>query len=262
MDKYGYTFICFLLFCLTGSPVGAQQPSMFFFGKVVDRETRQPVSSVNIRFTGTESGSSTNDKGEFSFFIDTIPVYMIVSHLGYETQRIWLDNTSSSITVMLRPQAAMLKEVEIKAVNEPLPFFKDRHYSVLDFEADSSRIYLIVYRYRLAQSELICMSYTGDTLTRSGPLAIRPKELFRDCMGNVHLLTTDSAYQIFRNSERLILLYPNEIKRFRLSLQDCVASAGDLLYFKQMSRDGMQVQFFAINRKTRKRQYLTESVDE
>ena len=113
-----------LMGCLTFS-LSAQRNNYYFYGKVLNRETHREISDVNIRFTGTSLGTSTNSKGVFSFFIDTIPVYMTVSHLGYETQRIWLDNSSASMMILLQPQTTMLHEVEIKAVNEPLPFFKD-----------------------------------------------------------------------------------------------------------------------------------------
>lgn len=69
------------LFCAT---TFAQKQNRYFYGKVIDRETKYPIASANITFTGSGLGSSTNSKGEFSFFIDTIPVYMTVSHLGYE----------------------------------------------------------------------------------------------------------------------------------------------------------------------------------
>jgi hypothetical protein len=242
--------------------VHAQRQNHYFYGKILDADTRYPVPSANIRFSGTETGSSTNSKGDFSFFVDTIPVYMYVSHLGYETQKIWLDNTSSSIIVMLRPESRMLREVEITAKNKPILFFKDKHYSVLDFEVDSSRIYLVIFRYRLAEAELLCLSHQGDTLGQSGPLPFKPRELFRDCLGNMHILSSDSAYQVFQDSTNLRLLYPAEIDRFKKSLEDCVASAGNLLYFKQLSRDGMQVTFFAVNTKTRKRKTIAKSLDE
>lgn len=255
--------ILILLFlALFGATSVAQKQNRYFYGKVIDRETRYPVSSANITFTGTDLGSSTNSKGEFSFFIDTIPVYMMVSHLGYETQRIWLDNTSASITVMMNIQARMLKEVEIKAVNEPIPFFKDRQYSVLDYQVDSNYVYVLIYRFRRAESEVICLSLTGDTASCSGSLNFPPQELFHDCLGFIHVLGSDSAYQIFRDSATLRLIYPTEINRFNRALSECVAAAGDLLFFRKESRDHLGIEFYTINRLTSEQKHLTDANDE
>ncbi len=251
----------FLLFFFSATSV-AQRQNRYFYGKVIDRETRSPVSSANITFTGTDLGSSTNSKGEFSFFIDTIPVYMTVSHLGYEPQRIWLDNTSASIMVMLKLQAQMLKEVEIKAENEPELFFKDTQYSVLDYTVDSNKVYMLIYRFRRAESELLCLSVSGDTASSSGSLPFRPDELFHDCLGHIHVLSHSTAYQVFRDSSILRLIYPTEIERFRKTLSDCVASTADLLFFRKKSRNKLGVEFYTINRLTSQRQHLTNANDE
>ncbi|TSA29781.1 MAG: carboxypeptidase-like regulatory domain-containing protein [Bacteroidetes bacterium] len=240
----------------------AQKQNFYFYGKVLDKETRQPLHSVNISFTGTTLGSATNSRGEFSFFIDTIPVYMTVSHLGYQTQRIWLDNSSPSITVLLKPEARLLQEVEIKATNEPIAFFKDSQYSVLDYAVDSNRVYMLIYRFRRAESELLCLSLFGDTTSCSGALPFRPQGLFHDCLGYIHVLSNDSSYQIFRDSSVLRLVYPSDIERFRKTLSDCVASAGDLLFFRKVSRNQLGVEFYTINRKTSQRQHLTRADDE
>jgi hypothetical protein len=259
-----FTWIIFLItgFVVTGNTAFAQKQSLFFYGKVFDMETRKAIPDVNIHFTGTNLGISTNKKGEFSFFIDTIPVYMIISHLGYETQRIWLDNSYRSVNVMLKPASLMLKEVEIKAVNKPMPFFKDTKFSALDFEVDSSLLYLLVYRFRLGASELLCLSASGDTIARSGALRLKPAELFLDCFGNIHILSQDSVYQVVQDSSALRIVHTAGIKRFDETLRDCVASTQALLFFKKLSLDKQSVEFFSVNRKTRQRQYLTDATDE
>ena len=187
---------------------------------------------------------------------------MTVSHLGYETQRIWLDNTSASITVMLKLQAQMLQEVEIKAVNEPELFFKDTQYSVLDYEVDSNHVYMLIYRFTRSEAELLCLSILGDTASCSGSLPFRPSELFHDCLGHIHVLSHDTAYQVFRDSSILRLIYPAEIERFRKTLSDCVASAADLLFFRKSNRNQLGVEFYTINRKTNERQHLANANDE
>jgi len=261
-QKNGLTLLLLFLMCCFVHQIYAQDQNYYFYGKIIDRETRYPLPLANIHFTGTDLGSSTNSKGEFSFFIDTIPVYMTVSHLGYETQRIWLDNTSASITVMLNLQARMLREVEIRAEYEPELFFQDTQYSVLDYEVDSNRVYMLIFRFSRAESELLCMSVTGDTASCSGSLLFRPTRLFHDCLGNIHVLSNDTVYQVFRDSTILRLIYPAEIDRFRKTLFDCVASEGDLLFFRKVSRNKLGVEFYHINRKTSQRRHLTNANDE
>jgi hypothetical protein len=235
---------------------------MQFKGKVADKETRAVITGANISISGTKRGTSSNEKGEFAITIYNIPVYITVSHVGYETQRIWFDNTSPFITVLLNPAANILQEVEIKVKNEPVPFFKDNQYSVLDYEVDSNMVYMLIYRFRLVNSELICKSVDGDTVARSGNLRFKPTGLFRDCMGNLHVLSTDSAYQLWRKGDLITLLFPVGISRFHSKLPDCVASTDTFLFFRKPTPDGLSVDFYTIDRKTSRKRYINTVRDE
>ena len=157
---------------------------------------------------------------------------------------------------------SMLQEVEVKAKSEPVPFFKDRKYSVLDFEVDSGFVFLLVYRFRLVKSELICKSVSGDTVARSGFLTCKPTGLFRDCLGNIHVLSADSAYQVNRRHDHLELFFPVEINRFRSILSDCVASTDTLLFFRKDTPDHLRVEFFTVDRQTGRKRFLGAALDE
>jgi hypothetical protein len=251
--------IAIIMVCLS-SALSAQKPHIY--GTVQDIETYSALPNVNISFTGTKLGCSTNANGEFSISIDTIPVYMIVSHLGYETQRIWLENTSGGINILLKPAARLLHEIEIKSQKEPQPFFKDDHYAILDYEVDNTLVYLLIYRFRLAKSELICKSDEGDTIARSGNLPFRPTGIFSDCLGYLHVLSADSAYQVFLRKDTLIFPHKADIQKFRSTMTDCVASTEDWLIFRKESVDRQTVDFYRINRKTSRKEYFASVKDD
>lgn len=56
-------------------------------------------------------------------------------------------------------------------------------------------------------------------------------KLFRDCMGNIHMLSEDSAFQIYLNSEIHIVSKSN-INEFKRILEPCVADMDEHLVFK------------------------------
>jgi hypothetical protein len=261
MKKVIIIAVVSILFCFSiVSP--AQNKRMQFKGKVLDRETRVSITGANISISGTRRGASTSQDGAFSVNIYYIPVYVTVSHVGYETQKIWLDNVSTPVTVLLNPATSLLQEVEIKARNEPAPFFKDNQYAVLDYDVDSGLVYMLVYRFRLVNSVLLCKTVSGDTIARSGPLPFKPTGLFRDCMGNMHVLSDDSAYQVWRQPDHLELLFPVGISRFRSILPGCVASTDSFLFIRKVSPDGLVIQFNAIDRKTSLKKHIESSRDE
>jgi len=235
----------------------AQTSRLLFNGKVLDRETMAPVPGVNISIAGSRRGCSTNPDGDFSVKIYTRPVYLNVSHVGYETQKIWLDSTVKTITILLNPYRHLLGEVEIKAETKSTPFFKDKKYAVLDYEVDSNFVYLLIYRFRLDKAEILCKSLDGDTIALSVVLPFKPEGLFLDCMHNLHVLTKDSAYQVVRQNGTLMLCYATDIKRFKTFLFDCVISTDSLLFFRKESPNQLNVEFYQVNRQNSQKKLLT-----
>jgi hypothetical protein len=255
------TFIAAILLVLT-SGACAQRQFHYFYGNIIDQSTLRPVVDVNITFQGLKMGYVSDKKGEFSFFLDTIPVYMIISYMGYETKKIWLDGTSPKLNIRLSPAALVLGEVEIVAKAGPDIFYKDPSYAVLDYEPDSSRVYILIFRSTLAEAELICKTMDGKLLASAGRFPFKPDSLFRDCLGNVHLLCHDSAYQVFTDSAGISLVYPTTMEKFETVLKNCVASTSSKLFFKKITNDGFGIDFYRVDRVTRTNEKMASVVDE
>ena len=253
-----YAIILILIFL--SSSLAAQKPHVY--GKVQDGESYSVLPYVNISFTGSKLGCSTNLEGKFSVIIDTLPAYMIVSHLGYETQLIWIEMASGGLNILMKPVTKMLQEVEIKSKSVPIPFFKDDQYAVLDYEVDNTLVYLLIYKFRLAKSELICKTVEGDTIARSCILPFKPSGLFMDCLGYLHVLSADSSYQTFLRKDTIIFPHKADINKFQSTMSNCVTSSENLLYFREESIDHQIVNFFYINRENKQKQYLASISDE
>ncbi len=179
-----------------------QEQYRFFYGRVVDQETKKGLANVNLSLRGTRIGTITGKRGDFSFFTDSIPAILEVSHLGYNTKEIVLDETSYSMLIYLTKGVTELSEVEIKATIKE-PFYQDPFYAVRDYEIDGGLVYLLVFRVRLLNSEVICKNIYGDTVARSEVMRFFPNRLFRDCMGYMHVLSDDSGFQIHRSGKKV-----------------------------------------------------------
>jgi len=258
-----FPFLLFFLpaFFLSGETANGQIHYRFFYGKVLTSDSREPLANVNISFEGSKLGSVTDLNGAFSFYIDTIPILMKVSHLGFKTKRILLDGTSNSMTLYMDKEIRELKEVEIRA-NRIEPFFKDEHYTLRDYEIDSGFVYILVYRNRVSKEELICRNLSGDTVARSGILGLLPTSLLRDCLGYLHVAGTDSVFQVSREDHVLHMIQPVGLNRYNDVLTNCVASTDRILFFKKMFNLDQGIKYFGINRVTKKRYDLTQVVDE
>jgi hypothetical protein len=262
MRKYIQTLLaCLFLNFFIGNHTCAQDRYNFFYGKVIDQVNKRPLANVNLSIQGSKVGTVTGKNGEFSFFIDTIPATLIVSHVGFTAKNILLDRTSFSLTIYLSPMVSELTEVEIIA-NAREAFFQDEHYSVLDYEIDSNLVYLLVYRQYLSKAEMICKNVYGDTVASSVPFYFKPEKLFKDCLGNLHVLSHDSGFQVFRSEKQLHLVHPVNLKKFDDVLRNCVAATQEVLFFQKVTDHGLGVEYFGVNRKTLLKNPIAQITDE
>ncbi len=261
MKLFPFFPLILLALFLSWKSTDGQVHYRFYYGKVFMSDSRGPLANVNISFEGSKLGSVTDQKGAFSFYIDTIPIFMIVRHLGFKTKRILLDGTSNSMTLYMDRDIRELKEVEIRA-NWIEPFFKDEHYTLRDYEIDSGFVYLLVYRNRVSKEELICRNLEGDTVARSGILFFTPTSLLKDCLGYLHVVGRDSVFQVYRKDKALQMIHAVGMAKFNDVLANCVASTNQVLFFKKMISLGQGVQYYGIDKVTKKKQELTQVVDE
>jgi len=255
--------VCLLTFLLLFFSLEtlAQQRFHFFYGKIMDKTTRKPLGNVNLSVQGTRTGTFTDPKGEYSFYLDSIPAILTVSHVGYLTKKIILDTASYKMTLYLSPEIKTLQEVVISAQPQEA-VFKDPHYSVLDYEIDSGRVYLLIFRSLYNKPELLCMTPGGDTLAQSGPLPYNVKTLDQDCLGYLHAFGNDSVYQLSRVNSAIRLVYPVAIHKYFQVLAGCVASTAQCLFFKRNSNYGLSTEFYSVNKRTFIRKSIGMVTDE
>ncbi|MCX6272300.1 MAG: carboxypeptidase-like regulatory domain-containing protein [Bacteroidetes bacterium] len=248
----------FLFFLVLSSR--GQRPHLH--GRVLNSETKAAVSNANVVIRGTKSGTLCDTAGNFTVFTNTSKECLIVSHIGYETQKVWFEDLKTPVIVYLKPESHLLSGVEVKEKNESEHFFRDTKYSVLDYATLDHQVYLLIYRFRLSRSEILVRSETGETVARSEQLNFKPTGFFRDCMQTLHVMSEDSVYQVDRQGASVKLYYPAEISNFIAIMKDCITSTESTLYFRQLSQNQQRVNFYSIDRKTKSRTAIASVTDE
>jgi hypothetical protein len=76
---------------MAGFSMAVTAQEYIIYGKVLDEERHYAISDVNISIRGTNLGCTTNKNGEFSFTTQSLPVFMVISNLGYESRQIRLE---------------------------------------------------------------------------------------------------------------------------------------------------------------------------
>ncbi len=110
--------LCLLFLCT----LKAQQPQLTtIVGEVYDEQTGQPLPAVNVRFRGTDYGTSTTDEG---VFLLRAPLKkktkMVVSSVGYKKQTFNVSpGMSAGIDVAMQEQTASIGEVFVTPGDNP-----------------------------------------------------------------------------------------------------------------------------------------------
>ena len=74
------------------------------YGVVLDKDTNQPISNVNIYNDDNSIGTSTDSNGGFYIDINIEDsIFLFISHIGYEKQKILIDSNDSITKIFLEP---------------------------------------------------------------------------------------------------------------------------------------------------------------
>ncbi|MEO9967717.1 MAG: TonB-dependent receptor [Reichenbachiella sp.] len=101
--------VCFIMLLLPLSLMA--QETVTVSGTVTD-ENGDGLPGVSVVIKGTRKGAPTNVNGQFSFAVDKLPVQLVVSYVGYETQEVTATSASTPVKVTLE-EGLSLNEVVV-----------------------------------------------------------------------------------------------------------------------------------------------------
>lgn len=105
-----------MLICLSLSFLLAMAQKVVVSGTVTDQRTGRKLTQASVTAKGEGVTVVTNDDGYFALKTDRKPEAIVVSHLGYETKEINIDNTGS-LQIKLKPTAIELHELVVWTEN-------------------------------------------------------------------------------------------------------------------------------------------------
>lgn len=109
----------FVLVCLLQLPTYAQETATLK-GSVKNATTNETVSSVSVIIKGTEEGTYSDDKGNFSLTTRRkLPLTLILSSIGYESVEVEVSNAVQVLQVSLKPTSSLGQEVVVSATRMP-----------------------------------------------------------------------------------------------------------------------------------------------
>lgn len=220
------------------------QETITIDGQVVDIITKKPIEGVNILIKEENTGTISNVDGFFSMQSRQKSVDLTISHVAYQTSNIRFNSKTDQkpLVILLTPKSYELTETIITAKRQ----YK---YSLLDFNFIDSAILILAKKHRNNSYALFLLDESFDTIARMNDLPERkPEKLFKDCMGNCHLLFKDIAYQVFYSGKKLELKFPVSIDHFYGLMENCLFETNECLVFKRRSLNAFLHEYYSVRK--------------
>jgi hypothetical protein len=211
------------------------QNKLTVVGRVMD-EHHIPLIGASVIDKNTKSGVTTNRDGVFFLPQQRQNINFEIEYTGYKPFLInipadslqVLTNDTLVLNFVMEIKAEQLETVVVSGENTKLAYNKPR-VVVLDYDFYRDHLLLLIYenqKYKLRLAD-----ETGKdvyTLTLRG----NPEKLFKDCYGNLHLLSTDSAYEIKFQELTFSLLSGHTIVEFDKLVSPILIATNKNLFYK------------------------------
>lgn len=203
--------LLFALICF--SFIGKSQNNITISGYIYDASNYQAVSNAHISDIHSNNGSVTNEKGFFEIKISHFPVDLEISHLSYTSKNINITSIKQNWDkYFLEPSCDTLRVFTLND-NKVQDLIQEKPLFVYDYIHYENQLLVLAYRNKkMSEAEVLLMNHFGDIIhSRS---INKPKQLYRDCMGNCFLISNDITYQILIEKDMIYLAYPMNTEEF------------------------------------------------
>ena len=123
---------------------------------LLDATTKQPVTNAEVYYARSLNGTITNDEGKAKITVENDT--LLLSHIGYETKKIFTDNSFPKTTVYLAPQEIQLDEVVLYNfdLKKKIKYVIDNYFKLYDTKA---KIVECTYREKMIRNDSLRRLY-------------------------------------------------------------------------------------------------------
>lgn len=227
---------------------------------IVSNDQNQKIVGAEIRI-GQQNGK-TNSKGTFTFRLTKFPAQLIIKHSLYKEYigvvRAPLNQKDTVfLNITLENKETELQEVTINS-SRIIWAYQKPYTHIIDFDLIDDEILLLCredHQYFVRR-----LDSTGKKTT-DFPIKKNPQNFFKDCTGGVHLVYTDSLFELifFGKSTSILAGYPY-LEAMDI-LSPCVISSENNFIVKAFGPHNKLVKYTNIDRYTRKPELLYTTRD-
>jgi hypothetical protein len=225
-------------------------------GLVTDITTGKPIANASIVIPNQKVATTTDTCGHFYLSSGQLPLRIEISHLSYEEQKL-LVSAAEQLFIQLIPKTYSISEVVVDG-NQYKRICRDPGFYIIDYQITGEDIYYLGYQ---ASSQTGILRIQNIFTRKEHQIEIdRPLNLKKDYLGNIHLVTKDSVYQVFRDTS-IHLLYANGNKPRYHELFSFIHPFGPFLIKKEVKENNQAISFLAIDTTDFSTDVIYESFD-
>lgn len=187
---------------------------------------------------------------------------LLFTHIDYERKTVCIDKKDIvvkddgrfTILIELCPKVYVLQDVVIQEIVPQLAY-ENKSVWTSDYVVKKEGLYLLIDDY--AYHSLLFLDHNQDTISQ---FKIKPKfdELYEDVFGNIHLLGSDSAYQVCKEEETLRLDYGVSIETFRQKLEPVKILTDSIMVLQKYANMQQQLVYLMVNRNNKQISILAD----
>ena len=117
MRKITSYLVAFLIANIFTTSVFAQNVTIS--GNVKNSATQENSSAVSVTIKGSDVGTFTDDKGNFSITTKSLPTTLVFTSVGFEPQEVAVSSASAKLNIAFVPSDALGQEVIVSASRVP-----------------------------------------------------------------------------------------------------------------------------------------------
>ncbi|MFP5471357.1 MAG: carboxypeptidase-like regulatory domain-containing protein [Bacteroidia bacterium] len=230
-------------------------------GKIIDATDKTPIPNVYVSDSSANRYTNSNVNGVFILDVKKETPFITFSHVSYlpHQEKINTKNIKKDtlfIDVFLKLKISELATIDINA--DKVEKIHKRGGAIIDFAFYNNDVLLL---YKQRNNLKLQLLDEFDNVLSEKKLGNKNAHLIKDCMGNTHLLTKDSVFQIVVDSNRL-LFYRFSYKQYEDYLQPCVAMTTKKSFFNQITTKHNQgVLYFTVDKTTQEKKPLINIYD-
>ncbi len=237
-----YCLFILLVFC---AKLSAQSTSIQLSGIVVNAENNQALENVNISISEiVTKGTATDDQGKFTIEVDSLPVHLVFSSIGFETQKVLIKD-QSEILLSLIASSTALPEIVVSAKRKVDTVYHEP-YSVVDYVFKEDYLILLVFKNSFGEYDLVLLDEEEQLVDKIELKGEKPTSLFKSCLDILYLNTYYGVYKIETDETSIRLGERVKVDQFEFIIQPCILAMDSLLFFQRYHYQGQILKYYVL----------------